>query len=105
MERRDEKLPGLRHGFQSAAAEAIGIHRNAAPAEDAETLLIGGGFDGGLGVGNGVGREKSEAEAELFREFDSLFGGFGFEEILWVARQGGRHRRRWRRRRRLRRDG
>ena len=51
---RDEKLPALRHGFESAAAEAVGIYGNLAPAEDAEALLIGGGLDGRLGVGYGV---------------------------------------------------
>src|SRR6266851_936520 len=54
VEWRDEKLPAFRHGFKSAAAEAFGIYGDTAPTEDAEALLIGRGFDGGLCVGYSV---------------------------------------------------
>jgi len=76
-------LPGLGLGFERAAAEAIGIYRHAAPAENAQTLLIGSGFDGGFRCAYGIRWEKREAEAELFGEFDSLLGGFGREEFFW----------------------
>ncbi len=82
VKRRYEKLPRLGHGFESAAAKAIGICRDAAPAEDAQAFLIGGAFHGGFCLAYRVGWEKCEAQAELFGEFDSLLGGFGFEEIF-----------------------
>jgi len=75
-------LPGLRHGFKSAAAKALGIYRHAAPTENAQTFLFGSGFDGALCCGRGVGWKKGEAETELFGQFDSLLGGFAFEEFF-----------------------
>jgi hypothetical protein len=83
MKRRDEELPRFRHGFQSAATQAVGIYGNAAPSVDAEALLFSGVFDGGFGVGSGILREKGEAYAELVGELDSLFCGFGAEEGFW----------------------
>ena len=72
MERLDEELPDFRHGFEGAAAERIGIHGNAAPAENAEALGVGGGFDGGASFLGFGGEEKREANGEDFGQLDAL---------------------------------
>src|SRR5882757_5338909 len=82
MEKFDEKLPDFRHRFERAAAERIGVGRNAAPADDAEALGVGGGFDGGAGFVEHGGRDKREADGEHLREFNSLLLGASAEESL-----------------------
>jgi hypothetical protein len=82
VERLDEKLPDLGHGFESAAAQRIGVHGNAAPADDAETLGVRGSFDRGAGIVNLGRRKKGEADCERFGEFNSLLQSAGTEEGL-----------------------
>lgn len=87
MERLDEELPDFRHGFEGAAAEGIGVHGNATPAENAEALGVGGGFDGGAGFGGFRGGEKREADGELFGQFNAKFLRAGTEVGLWKRSQ------------------
>lgn len=82
VERLDEKLPDFGHRFERAAAERIGVGGNAAPADNAEALGVGGGFDGGAGFVEGGGRDKREADCKDFGEFDSLLLGAGAEERM-----------------------
>jgi len=72
VKRRDEKLPNLRHGLESAAAERVCIGGNTAPAQDAKSLGIGGGFHCGAGTCCSCGRKKCQAQAEDFWQFDAL---------------------------------
>jgi hypothetical protein len=78
---RDEKLPGLRHGFERATAEAIGVRGNAAPAKNTKAFLVGCSLDGSLGSGDGVARKESETDAELFRQFNSLLGRLCLKKV------------------------
>jgi hypothetical protein len=75
-------LPDFGHRLESFAAERIRIGGDATPAEDAEALGVSGGFDRGFGVDSCGGREKSEAEAEDFREVDALLLRTGTEKIV-----------------------
>src|SRR5260221_12209498 len=80
MKGRDEKLPAFWHGFQSATTETVGIDRNTAPTEDAQTFLVSGSLDGGFGDRYCVRWKKSETQAELIGELDFLLGGFCLEQ-------------------------
>jgi hypothetical protein len=87
MEGLDKKLPDFRHGFESAAAERVGVDGNAAPADDTETLGVGSGFDGGPSFVNNGSRKKSETDSEKLREGDSQLLGAGAEESLRKRRE------------------
>ena len=76
----DKKLPDLRHSFERAASQRIGVHGNSAPADDAQALSVGGGFDGGARFAHGGAGKKGEAHGENFGELDSLFLRAGAEE-------------------------
>jgi hypothetical protein len=82
MEWLDEELPDFRHRFERAAAERIGVGRNAAPADDAEALGVGSGFDGGAGFVEHEGRDERKSDGKQFGEFNSLLLGAGAEEGL-----------------------
>src|SRR5260221_6633934 len=56
------------------------MDRNATRAEDAQTFLVSGSLDGGFGGRYCVRWKKSETQAELIGEFDSLLGGLCLEE-------------------------
>jgi hypothetical protein len=83
MERLDEKLPDFGHGFESAAAQRIGVHGNTAPANNAEALGVRGSFHGSAGFVNLGRRKKCEANGERLREFNSLLLSTCAEERLW----------------------
>ena len=82
MKRRDEELPDFGHRLESFAAERIRVGGDAAPAEDAEALGVGGGSDGGFGVGRCGGWEKCEAQAEYFWQIDALLLRAGTEKFV-----------------------
>jgi len=66
MERLDEKLPDFRLRFKRAAAEGIGVHGNPAPADDAEALGLGRGFNSGASFVDD-GRRKKGCGSEVSR--------------------------------------
>src|SRR5439155_8805355 len=82
MEWFDEKLPNLGHRFKRAAAQRIGIHRHAAPSDDAEALGACGGFHGGAGLVDDGGRKKGKANREHFGQVNSLLLRAGAEKGL-----------------------
>jgi hypothetical protein len=79
---RDVELPNFRHGFESFAAERIRVGGDAAPAEDAEALGVGCGFDCGFGINGGGSGKKGEAEAEDLGEVNALLLRAGAEKIV-----------------------
>jgi hypothetical protein len=81
---RYEELPGLRHGFERAASEAVGIGRDAAPAENAEALLVGGSFDGGFG-GATDSDGKKRSLTELLGKLDSLLAALALKNCVGNA--------------------
>src|SRR4029077_9649205 len=82
MERRDEELPGLRHGLEREPAERSSVDRNAAPAQDAETFGVGSGFDGEAGIDGRRCRKKCKAKTILLGKVDSLLLRAGLKESL-----------------------
>src|SRR6266481_977000 len=60
VERGDEELPDLGHCFEGAAAERVCVRGDAAPAEDAKALGIGGGFNCDFSLGRCGGWKKGE---------------------------------------------
>ena len=86
MERRDEELPDFGHGLESFAAERVRVGGDAAPAENAEALGVGGGGDCRFGVGRCCGWEKCETQAEYFWQIDALLLRAGTEKFV---REGG----------------
>src|SRR5438132_12858254 len=82
MERLDEKLPNLRHCFQGAAPQRIGVYGDAAPADDAEALSVRGDFDGCAGFLHGGRRKKGKTNREHFGQINSLLLSAGAEKGL-----------------------
>ena len=82
VKRRDKELPNFGHRLKSFAAKRVCVGGNAAPAEDAEALGVGGGGDRGFGVRRRCGWEKREAQAEYFWQVDPLFLRAGTEEFV-----------------------
>src|SRR5216683_1553240 len=83
MEGFDEELPNFGHGFQRAAAQRIGVHGHAAPSDDAKTLGVRGGFNGGASFVDDRRRKKSEADGKHFWQRNSLLLSARAEEGLW----------------------
>src|SRR5260370_22206621 len=83
MKRFDEELPNFGHGLKRAEAKRIGVHGHAAPADDAQALSVGSGFNGCAGFLNDGRRKKGEADREYFGQLDSLLLGASAEEGLW----------------------
>jgi hypothetical protein len=83
MEWFNKKLPNFGHRFQRSAAQRIGVHGHAAPADDAEAFGVCGGFNGGAGFVDDGGRKKGEADREHLGQINSLFLSAGTEESLW----------------------
>src|SRR5258708_24336472 len=83
MKGSDEELRNFGHGFKRGAAQGIGVHGQAAPADDAQALSVGSGFNGCAGFLNDGRRKKGEADREYFGQLDSLLLGAGAEEGLW----------------------
>jgi hypothetical protein len=83
MEGFDEELPDFGHRFESAASERIGIGGDAAPADDAQPLGVGGGFDAGAGFGNFRRRKKGKSNGEQLGQPNSLLLSAGAKEGLW----------------------
>jgi hypothetical protein len=83
MEGFDKKLPNFGHRFESAAPQAIGIHRHPAPADDAQPLGVRRDFNGRAGFLNHGRRKKGEADREHFGQLNSLLLSAGTEEGLW----------------------
>src|SRR5580704_5448549 len=82
VERRDEELPDFGHGLESFAAERVCVGGDAAPAENAKALGVGGGFYRGFGVGRGSGWKKGEAQAKDSWEVYSLLLRAGTKEFV-----------------------
>src|SRR2546430_15016622 len=82
MERLDEKLPNLRHCFQGAAPQRIGVYGDAAPADDAEALSVRSDFNGCTRFVNSGRRKKCKTDGEHFRQVDSLLLSAGAEKGL-----------------------
>jgi hypothetical protein len=83
MERFNKKLPNFGHGFQRTAAQRIGVDGHTAPPNDAKTLGVGGGFNGGTGFVDDGRRKKSDADREHFGQVNSLLLSASAEEELW----------------------
>ena len=79
---RDEELPDFGHRFESFAAERVRVGGDAAPAEDAEALGVGGGVYSGFGVGRRCGWEKCKPQAEYFWQIDALLLRAGAEKFV-----------------------
>src|SRR5207245_1275575 len=82
MERLDEKLPNLRHCFQGAAPQRIGVYGDAAPADDAEALGVRGDFNGCTRLVNSGRSKKSKTDGERFGQVHSLLLSTGAEKGL-----------------------
>jgi hypothetical protein len=82
VKRRDIELPDLGHGFESFAAEGVCVGGYPAPAEDAETLGVGGGFYRGPSVSRCDSWEKGKPQAENFRKIDALLLRTSAEELV-----------------------
>src|SRR5438309_11679103 len=82
MEGLDEKLPNLRHCFQGAAPQRIGVYGHTTPADDAEALGVRGHFHGCAGLVNSGRSKKSKTDGERFGQVDSLPLSAGAEKGL-----------------------
>src|SRR5438132_12645643 len=82
MERLDEKLPNLRHCFQGAAPQRIGVYGHPTPDDDAEVLGVRGDFNGWTRFVNDGRRKKCKTDGEHFRQVDSLLLSAGAEKGL-----------------------
>ena len=82
MEWFDEELPDFGHGFERAAAQGIGVHRDGAPTDDAKTLGVRSRLNGRAGIVKHGGRKKGEADREHFGQLNALLLGTGAEERL-----------------------
>jgi hypothetical protein len=83
MEGFDKKLPNFGHRFESPAPQTIGIHRHAAPADDAQSLGVRRDLTGRARFLTHGRRKKSEADPEHFGQLNSLLLSAGTEEGLW----------------------
>ncbi len=82
VERRDVELPDFRHRLEGFTTERVRVGWDAAPAEDAEALGVGGGGYSGFGVGRRCGREKCKPQAEYFWQIDALLLRAGAEKFV-----------------------
>jgi len=87
MEGFDEKLPDFGHGFQRSPTQRIRVHGHPAPADDAQPLGLGSGFNGRAGFLNHGGRKKGKANREHFGQLNSLLLGAGAKESLWEGNE------------------
>src|SRR5215472_801780 len=85
--RLDKELPDFGQALEGALTKAIGVHRNAAPADQTELAATDGVFDGRTSIGNARGRYKEHAHAEGFVETDFFFGCARAEEFHGKAGQ------------------
>jgi hypothetical protein len=82
MEGFDKKLPNFGHGFERAAPQGIGIHRHAAPSDDAQALGVRRNFNGRAGFLSDGRWKKGETDPEHLGQLNSLLLSAGTEEGL-----------------------
>src|SRR5947207_15744949 len=82
MEGLDEKLPNLRHCFQGAAPQRIGVYGDTTPADDAQALGVRGDFKGCTRFVNDGRRKKCKTDSEHFGETKCLTWSAGPEKGL-----------------------
>jgi hypothetical protein len=86
VKRGDEELPNLRHRFESAATERVGVGWDTSPAENAQALDVGGGFHRGSGDSSGRNWKKRKPQTKYFGQINSLLVRAGAEKF---AGEGG----------------
>ena len=85
--RLDEELPDFGHGFKSALAQSIRVHRNAAPTHQAELASADRILDGGARVGQPGRGSKEHADTKGLVEDNFFLGSAGTEELNREAGQ------------------